>query len=314
MARQILATALLPVLAVFLSLTILLPAPAEAYVTAFRQAIAEGVAEHDEMAAFYRDRDFEPIWTDEAHAERRQVLLSALENAAHHGLPTGRYDPDALRAAFRDADNPYTRGRAEIMASAMFLQYANDVQSGILDPGTVIRQIHRDPPRRDPAALLAGFTSGDPHGLIRSLPPAHPEYLRLQRALLTLQRMEAEGGWGPAVYAGRLERGDRGQGVLQLRDRLIRMGYMDRSVTAVYDAEMEAAVERFQANHGLLADGVAGPAPSRKSMLVLRRGCGRSSSRWSASAGLTGKTPTAARAMCWSTSLISMPTSSTMRK
>ena len=46
----------------------------------------------------------------------------ALEGAANHGLPTGRYDPDALRAAFMDADNPYSRGQAEIMASAMFLR------------------------------------------------------------------------------------------------------------------------------------------------------------------------------------------------
>jgi len=258
MARKIVPMSLLPVLAAILSLSILVPAPVEAYVTAFRQAIAEGVATHDEMAEFYRDRDFQPIWTGEGHADRRHALLSALENAAHHGLPTGRYDPDALRAAFMDADNPYDRGRAEIIASAMFLQYASDVQSGILDPGTVISQIDREPPRRDPSQLLVGFIAGDPHDFVRSLPPAHPEYLRLQRALLTLQRMAAEGGWGASVHAGRLERGDRGQGVVQLRDRLIRMGYMDRSVTAVYDAEMEAAVGRFQADHGLLADGVAG--------------------------------------------------------
>lgn len=258
MARQILPMSLLPVLAVLLSLSVLLPAPAAAYVTAFRQAIAEGVAQHDAMAEFYRDRGFEPIWTNEGHVDRRRALLNALENAAHHGLPTGRYDSAALRAAFGSAESPYARGRAEVMASTMFLNYANDVQSGILDPGTVIRQIHRDPPRRDPSDLLVGFTSGDPHDFMRSLPPGHPEYLRLQRALLTFQRMTAEGGWGQPVYAGRLERGDRGQSVVQLRDRLIRMGYLDRSVTAVYDAEMEAAVERFQTNHGLLADGVAG--------------------------------------------------------
>lgn len=258
MVRKCFPMSFLPALALILSMSAFAPAPAEAYVTAFRQAIAEGVAAHDEMADFYRDRDFQPIWTGEGHADRRQALLNALDNAINHGLPTGRYDPDTLRAAFTDADNPYDRGRAEILASAMFLQYANDVQSGILEPGEIVEQIDRTAPRRDPAALLAGITSDDPQGFIRSLPPEHPEYLRLQRALLTLQRMAAAGGWGPAVYAGRLERGDRGPGVVQLRDRLIRMGYLDRSVTAVYDAEMEAAVERFQANHGLLADGVAG--------------------------------------------------------
>ena len=248
----------LPILAAVLSVCLLSAAPASALVSAFRQAIAEGVAEHEEMAEFYRARGFEPIWTDADQAERRLALLRALENAETHGLPAGRYDPDTLRAAFAAADNPYARGQAEILASAMFLAYAHDVQSGILDPGEVVRQIFREPPRRDATALLEGLIAGDPRDFIEALPPAHPEYMRLRRELMRLQDMVAEGGWGATVRGGRMELGDRGQGVVQLRDRLIRMGYMARSVTAVFDADMEAAVQRFQTAHGLLADGVAG--------------------------------------------------------
>ncbi|MCR9117158.1 MAG: murein L,D-transpeptidase, partial [bacterium] len=171
-------------LAAILSISLLLPAPASALVTAFRQAIAEGVAEHEDMAEFYRERAFEPIWTRTEDAARRNALLMALEGAANHGLPAGRYDPDALRAAFMDADNPYNRGQAEIMASAMFLRYAHDVQSGILDPGEIVREIHRDLPRRDPTDLLQSLVDADPYEVMRALPPAHPEYLRLQRELL----------------------------------------------------------------------------------------------------------------------------------
>jgi murein L,D-transpeptidase YcbB/YkuD len=258
MTKKTFLPSMLPVLAVILTLSVLLPAPASALVTAFRQAIAEGVAEHEDMAEFYRERAFEPIWTRTEDAARRNALLMALEGAANHGLPAGRYDPDALRAAFMDADNPYNRGQAEIMASAMFLRYAHDVQSGILDPGEIVREIHRDLPRRDPTDLLQSLVDADPYEVMRALPPAHPEYLRLQRELLRLTRMANEGGWGASVYGGRLELGDRGQSVVQLRDRLIRMGYMERSATAVFDADMEAAVQRFQSAHGLLADGVAG--------------------------------------------------------
>ncbi len=249
----------LPLFAVILTLATLAPKPADALVTAFRQAIAEGVAEHDEMSEFYRARAFEPIWTRSEDAERRNALLTALESASNHGLPVSRYDADQLRAAFMDADNPYDRGRAEILASTMFLNYAHDVQSGILDPGEVISEIHRELPRRDPSDLLAGLLSGNPHEFMRALPPMHPEYLRLQREMMRLEQMIADGGWGPTVGGGRLERGDRGSAVVALRDRLIRMGYMGRSATAVFDEEMEAAVQRFQLAHGLEADGVAGP-------------------------------------------------------
>ena len=51
--------------------------------------------------------------------------------------------------------------------------------------------------------------------------------------------------------------GDTGAAVVALRDRLIAMGYMTRSATQTYDAAMQSAVQRFQLDHGLIADGNA---------------------------------------------------------
>ncbi len=239
-------------------LTFSMSVPAWAQVTAFRQAIAEGVAAQGDLAAFYRARDFSPIWTGAEDADRRNALMTALEGAADHGLPVARYSVDALRAAFMDADTPTDRGRAEIMASTLFLLYARDVQSGLLEPGDIIPAVTRDLPRRDPADLLTGVATGDPHAFMRALPPAHPEYLNLQRQMLAMERVIGDGGWGPTLGTARLEPGARGAGVVALRDRLVRMGYMARSATAEYDATMQAAVQLFQARHGLEVDGIAG--------------------------------------------------------
>jgi murein L,D-transpeptidase YcbB/YkuD len=46
--------------------------------------------------------------------------------------------------------------------------------------------------------------------------------------------------------------------VVRLRNRMIAMGHMTRSVSQRYDATLQAAVQRFQEAHGLEADGVAG--------------------------------------------------------
>ncbi len=258
MSKSRLFRPLIPFLIFLVTCFSALPDPAQALVTAFRQAIAEGAADHDALAAFYRERQFSPIWTRSEDADRRNALLTALEGAADHGLPVGRYDPDDLRAAFLNADTPYERGQAEILASTMFLQYARDVQSGILDPRSIQRDMARELPRRDQHEQMRAFLVSDPHEFMRSLPPTHPEYLRLMREKLRLERIIGEGGWGATVYAGRLERGNSGQQVIALRDRLVRMGYLERSVVASYDATLEAAVERFQTAHGLEADGVAG--------------------------------------------------------
>ncbi len=66
------------------------------------------------------------------------------------------------------------------------------------------------------------------------------------------------GGWGPTVPASKLQAGDRGAAVVALRNRLISMGYLGRSNTMVFDAEITAAVQDFQTAHGLNPDGTAG--------------------------------------------------------
>ena len=73
-----------------------------------------------------------------------------------------------------------------------------------------------------------------------------------------MERLLVRGGWGPQVPSAKLERGDSGAAVVALRNRLIAMGFLARSNTQVYDAEIENAVFAFQRSHGLEEDGVAG--------------------------------------------------------
>ena len=49
----------------------------------------------------------------------------------------------------------------------------------------------------------------------------------------------ARGGWGPAVQATKLKPGDQGAAVVALRDRLQAMGYLGRTASAVYDADLQ---------------------------------------------------------------------------
>jgi murein L,D-transpeptidase YcbB/YkuD len=226
--------------------------------SALRQAIAEASSTDESLATFYRAQDFQPIWTSSAAIERRSALIAALEQADIHGLPTDRYDIDALRQAFADATNPWARGQADVMATRMFLQYANDVHSGFLDPGALIPDIFQDLPRQDPLELLTAFMDANPHAFMATLPPQDPAYARLLRMKLHLEDLATRGGYGPIVQAGSLGPGDRGPAVVALRNRLIAMGYLDRSITAEYDARLQGAVVEFQLDNGINADGVAG--------------------------------------------------------
>ncbi len=227
----------------------------------YRQAVAEAAYGSEALAGFYRQRDYAPIFTGDAADDRarRAALLRALQEAPRHGLPEARYRAGDLRALFAGADGPRARGRAEVEAARLFLAYARDVTSGVLEPSRLGLAIPRDLPRRDPADLLAGIAGDDPRAFLAGLVPPSHEYNRLLAEKIRLERARAAGGWGPAVPPGKLAPGMSGPAVVALRDRLIAKGYLARTASGRYDAALEAAVERFQSDHGLVADGVAGP-------------------------------------------------------
>ncbi|MCC5987968.1 MAG: L,D-transpeptidase family protein [Pararhodobacter sp.] len=240
---------------------LLTPAPMQAQAfPAFRQALAEGVAADSALAAFYRETNFEAVWTGAEHATRRTALVSALSRAREHGLPGDRYDLQGLLSAFEAVESERDRGFAEARASQAFMQYARDISSGVLEPGAVISQIVREVPRPDARQMMHDFAGAEPVSFIRNLAPSSPEYARLFHAKRELEATIARGGWGPRVPVGSLSPGQEGQSVIALRNRLIAMGYMPRLATASYDATMQRAVQRFQEAHGLEPNGIANNA------------------------------------------------------
>ena len=254
--------AVLPVIAALMIASA--PPVAFAGVTAFKQAVAETAAREDGLAAHYRATGFAPIWTtqDETGRARRQALMQAIEDAPAHGLPASRYDAPGLMAMMQAARTPRDLGLVEVEMSRVFLRLAHDLHTGMLTPSKVVEDIVREIPVRSDEDLLTSFAdaSGPPAGFFRALAPKSGEYARLLREKTRLERLLDSGGWGPAVPASSLAPGQSGPDVVALRNRLMRMGYLDRTATGTYDIAIQQAVQKFQAAHGLVADGTAGTA------------------------------------------------------
>jgi murein L,D-transpeptidase YcbB/YkuD len=225
----------------------------------FRQAVAEAAAPDEAVAAFYLDRNYEAIWTEADDAARRSALLAVLTRASDHGLPATRYDAAQLTDALRNARSERDRGRAEVAMTRAFLDYARDVQTGVLVPSRIDPDIQREVPLRDRRAQIEDFLAADPAAYLRQLPPKSVEYALLMREKLALEDLIDRGGWGPAVQAKALEPGESGPQVVALRDRLVEMGFLRQSASRSYDAALQRAVQAFQLRHGLTADGIAGP-------------------------------------------------------
>lgn len=255
--RVFLLAGLVACVQLFVSAT---PSQAVGQVTAFKQAVAEAAAQDRDLAAFYRENEYQPLWTGSSRKDRRRraALFDAIAAADDHGLPSARYDADSLLRQLDSVRSPRDRGLAEVALSRAFLSLARDMQTGVVVPARVDSDIKRQVPYRDRKSYLTGFAQSDPAGFFRALPPKTNEYSRLMKEKLRLERVLAQGGWGPKVPADGLKPGQSGAAVVAMRNRLIAMGFLPRSATNSYDTQMLQAVQGFQVAHGLTPDGVAG--------------------------------------------------------
>lgn len=221
---------------------------------------ADGAA----IRAFYAARNHAPFWTA-AEGKPINDLVAALATAPEHGMPSGRYGGEEI-APLRAGAGPEDAARAEIAMMRAYLAFAGDLSAGVIVPSRADDEISITPERLTPEALLAPLAAGSVADALAALEPQGPEYRALMAEKRRLEAAVAAADWGPEVASGPVLRaGDVGERVAALRERLGRLGYTadtdsgaEIAAGRVFDAGLVSAVERFQGDRGLDADGIVG--------------------------------------------------------
>ena len=225
----------------------------------FKLGLLEKVAGEKVVEDFYQNRNFRPVWIGQGPAatERRTALFTALEQADLHALPTRRYRAD-LRLFKKRGQDGRQLGILEGQLTMAFLRYAKDVHAGLLNPSKVDELIFRKLPRINPSELLQRVISEPAKAVFNSLPPQSDAYKNLMKARQKLLKARLNAPWGPILLDERLAKGAEGDRVVQLRNRLISQGYLKHTASARFDGDLRLALQRFQKDHGLSPDGIAG--------------------------------------------------------
>jgi murein L,D-transpeptidase YcbB/YkuD len=234
---------------------------------AYQLAVAEATQDDKDLAKFYQETGYQPLWTEKNSESRvrRNALFDFLETADLHGLPRAKYGIDALKAQTRSARTQADLAVVEVALSKAFLTFARDLQTGVLIPKEVDRGIVRKVPYRERISYLTALAdSNSAAAYFRSIAPSSAEYNRLAAEKFRLRKILAGGDWGQDVPGGGLLReGDRDDRVTFIRNRLIVLGYLNRSFGTLFDEKVESAIVTFQEDHGLQADGIVGASTTQ---------------------------------------------------
>ena len=218
---------------------------------------------------FYEGRGHKLAWsTEDGPVDRARGAVETIGAAEAHGLDPVDYHKAELasKLAELEVEAELTPARAKELAqfdvrvTAALLELGRHVASGRLEPTTIDTRWNVKRGTIDYVAALGQAWESDVAGFLDAVRPSHPEYAALQNALASLLG-QGTGGW-PTVPRASLKVGEWNQAVVPLRKRLAVSGYLAASAaneSAQYDADVAAAVQKFQEHHALKATGRLDP-------------------------------------------------------
>jgi murein L,D-transpeptidase YcbB/YkuD len=219
---------------------------------------------------FYTGRSFSPAWlAGDGLLSNAEQLIHAIEKADEEGLDPEDYHLGLIRSllaevnlntVWDDSDSPMLASLDIILTDA-FLTYAAHLAYGRFNPKAIYKDWQMPSDRIDLISLLSqAVESGQTELALRNQRPEHRIYSQLRENLARYNDIAAQGGWAEIDSDEKLQTGDKGPLVLQLRDRLFITGELsDFNDLDVFDKELTLAVIKFQASHGLSVDGTVGP-------------------------------------------------------
>ncbi len=217
--------------------------------------IIEGaIMDRATLVQAYRSRNYEPVWM--AHPEAIVALMNALAASASEGVDPSGHGVGLVATAL--ADPTLFPAARDILLTDRFVRYASALARGQVDPASTEGDWALSRPEFDPALALDRVTAGeDVTAIFESLAPHRAEYTRLRAALARYTKLAAAGGWQP-IAGGSTNGPGQAKAILSaLRRRLIIEGDLsaNQPASGAMDPALATAIRRFQARHGLDANG-----------------------------------------------------------
>ena len=215
----------------------------------------------DSVSEFYLQRTFLPAWSDES---LRESFIQTLEEAEHEGLFIEDYHGDRITELAANVKKLNDREKSEfdVILTDAFMKFGNHLLHGKLDP----RELHSiwDTYRSEilvSQALQQAIDGGDLEIAMKQLRPTHPVYSQLIASSKEYKDLASNfEEWAMIPSGNMVKHGEKDDRIPEIRKRLDLLGYMQNTdpENVENSEDLQEAIENFQGDNGLQADGIIG--------------------------------------------------------
>lgn len=226
------------------------------------------------LPRFYERRVYRPAWSDDqGPLPVVEDLIRPIRQADGEGLRPEDYHLARIEKTLAETRENQARKRAlnprrlvdlDLLLTDAFLIYGAHLLSGRINPETIHAEWFAVRREADLAEVLQNaLDRREIVAELKSLMPPQDGYARMREALARYRGLAGQGGWTPVPEGPKLQKGDRHERVVALRNRLMvthDLGADPPEDPELFDENLDQAVHHFQTRHGLDVDGVVGPA------------------------------------------------------
>lgn len=214
----------------------------------------------EDFKSFYKKYNYETVWNDK---QVRESIIEEFENAPNEGLESNDYNYKILKTFENQFENlpDSTIIKYDILLTLSAQKFINHNKKGKLNPKELYSDWDLVNKKIDVNSILIDFIEHNSKKVIEQCKPNHSVYLKLKSCLKILKQFPEETNFTLINLNERILINQKNNNIPIIKKKLMYWGDLkekDTTLTVIYDKKTQEALKKFQARHGLKADGVIG--------------------------------------------------------
>jgi len=217
--------------------------------------------ERDGVLAFYKERNYAPLWIEDGKANARaNSMVAYLKTVDSDGLDPAEYATPEIKAGM-DAD---ALADAELKLTDAALDFARHAATGRVSFTRIGNDLYYDLKFPEASDILAKLAASKNTGdTLAAYLPQHPAYKALKAKYAELRAKKDEAKFARIPHGQSLKIVKTKKETKTMDDPRVplireRLGVTQNPQSMTYDQDVADAVKKYQADHQIKADGVLG--------------------------------------------------------